>query len=165
MTISMLMRRTAAIAAAAITISGAAAGQALASAPSAGVPGHPVQKQAVPVAGAAASAGTVSPDASGGGCSPGGYFASACISISGDWVLPDAYINSLPGGCTGAYLSLYDLNVSASSPVETDWIGCATGHFGPYRYGATPGDAYVSELSYYSDAGYSGFISPISYDY
>lgn len=165
MAISMLIRRTAAIAAAAITISGVAAGQALASTPSASAAGHSVQKQAVHVAGAAASAGQAAPDASGGGCSPSGYFASACISISGGWVLPDAYINSLPGGCTGAYLSLYDLDVSASSPVETDWIGCATGHFGPYRYGATSGDAYVSELSYYSDAGYSGFISPISYDY
>jgi hypothetical protein len=98
MTISMLMRRTAAIAAAAIAISGVAAGQALASTPRASAPGHSVEKRAMYVAGAAAGADKASPAASGGGCSSSGQFASACISISGDEVLPDAYINSLPGG-------------------------------------------------------------------
>jgi hypothetical protein len=129
MTISMLMRRTAAIAAAAIAISGVAAGQALASTLRASAPGHSVEKRAMYVAGAAAGADKASPAASGGGCSSSGQFASACI-------------NSLPGGCTGAYLSLFD--ITTQTWVEDIWIGCATGHFGPYSVGAASGHACAS---------------------
>ncbi len=162
MTISMLMRRTAAIAAAAIAISGVAAGQALASTPRASARGHSVEKRAMYVAGAAAGAGKASPAASGGGCSSSGQFASACISISGDEVLPDAYINSLPGGCTGAYLSLFD--ITTQTWVEDIWIGCATGHFGPYSVGATSGHAYEAVLSYSSNDFFVDIDSPIAYD-
>lgn len=164
MTISTLMRRTAVIAAAAIAIAGVAAGPALASTSSASAPGHSAGKQAVYVAGPTASAGKASPDASGGGCSNSAQFpwASACISVSGGSVLPDAYINSLPGGCTNIYLSLFD--ITTQSWVQSNWIGCNTGHFGPYPYGTDSGDAYQAVLSYYSNAGLVQIDSPISYD-
>lgn len=159
MTISTLMRRTAVIAAAAIAIAGVAAGPALASTSSATAPGHSAGKQAT-----APRAGQAAPDASGGGCSNGAQFpwASACISISGGSVLPDAYIDSLPGGCTNIYLSLFD--ITTQSWVESNWIGCNTGHFGPYPYGTYSGDAYEAVLSYYSNAGLVQIDSPISYD-
>jgi hypothetical protein len=162
MTISTLMRRTAVIAAAAIAIAGVAAGPALASTSSATAPGHSAGKHDTYVA--APRAGQAAPDASGGGCSNGAQFpwASACISISGGSVLPDAYIDSLPGGCTNIYLSLFD--ITTQSWVESNWIGCNTGHFGPYPYGTYSGDAYEAVLSYYSNAGLVQIDSPISYD-
>ena len=158
MTISMLMRRTAAIAATAVAISGFAAGQALASTSQASAPGH-----AKLAATATAAARTVSPDASGGGCSAGGQIISACISVSGNTVLPDAYVNSLPGGCSAISFFVWDLT-TGGYPVQAS-IGCHTGHFG-HPFPGIPGHVYETRVTYtYNNFKNSlpAFVSPPSY--
>jgi hypothetical protein len=155
-TISTFMRRTAAIGATVVAISGFAAGQALASTSQASAPGH-----AKVVATAIAAARTFSPEASGGGCSPPD-FISACISVSGNWVLPDAYVNSLPYGCSTIGFLVWDLT-SGGYPVQAT-IGCHTGHFG-HSFPGTPGHIYQTIVVYSYDnyAGTITFRSPYSY--
>lgn len=157
MTISTLMRRTAAIGATVVAFFGVAAGQALASTPQASAPG-----QAKLVATATATARTVSPAASGGGCSASGQFASACISVSGNQVLPDAYVNSLPYGCSTIGFLVWDLT-SGGYPVQAT-IGCHTGHFS-HSFPGVSGHIYQTILvySYNNYADTITFRSPDSF--
>lgn len=157
MTISTLMRRTAAIGVTVVAISGFAAGQALASTSQASAPGH-----AKLVATSTAAARTFSPDASGGGCSPGGQFASACISASGNQELPDAYVNSLPFGCSNIGFFARDLT-TGGYPVQAN-IGCHTGHFS-HPFPGIPGHVYetIVVYSYNNFANTITFTSPPSF--
>ena len=154
MTISTLMRLTAAIGATIVAIFGFAAGQALASTSQASAPGH-----AKLVATATAAARTFSPAASHGGCSASGQFASACISASGSQVLPDAYVNSLPYGCSNIGFFAQDLT-TGGYPVQAT-IGCHTGHFS-HPFPGVPGHVYQTILiySYNNYAGTIPFYSP-----
>ncbi|HZR52999.1 MAG TPA: hypothetical protein VFB06_26235 [Streptosporangiaceae bacterium] len=158
MTVSTFMRRTAAIGATVVAVCGFAASQALASTPQASAPGH-----AKLVATATAAARTFSPDASGGGCSqPPGQFAAACISVSGNQVLPDAYVNSLPFGCSTIGFFAMDLT-TGTDPVQAT-IGCHTGHFS-HPFPGIPGHVYESRLvySYNNFANTIIFTSPPSF--
>lgn len=156
MTISTLMRRTAAIGVTVVAIFGFAAGQALASTSQASAPGH-----AKLAATATAAARTFSPDASGGGCSSPDFIL-ACTSASGNQELPDAYVNSLPFGCSNIGFFARDLT-TGGYPVQAT-IGCHTGHF-IHNFPGIPGHVYetIVVYSYNNFANTITFTSPPSF--
>ncbi|WP_160311124.1 hypothetical protein, partial [Streptacidiphilus anmyonensis] len=90
-----------------------------------------------------ASASTVRPDSSGGGCSTTAQL-EACISSSGAYVEPDAYILS-NRGCQSADLTLWD--DTANQEVEHVNLGCAAGHHGPFPFRGVNGHTYSTSAT------------------
>lgn len=90
---------------------------------------------------AAASAST------GGGCTNKNGI-EACISADSTGIKPDAYINSLPGGCSS--ILLYVMNDSTGDLYYQTDIPCATGHYGPWHLSATNGVGYTTYIEYSS---------------
>ncbi|NUQ99891.1 MAG: hypothetical protein HOY79_26195 [Streptomyces sp.] len=132
-----------------------------------------VRSLVLPLAGAAlavataalpASAATVRPDSSGGGCSSSGGSpdVEACISASGSYLEPDAYIIN-NSGCVSAGWRLYD-TTSGSNVLEQEVsMGCADGHYGPYGFAGIKGHSYRT-LAYINTANITNFAeSPTEY--
>jgi hypothetical protein len=160
MTVSMFIRRAMAIGVAVIAISGVVGGQAMASPSHASTTGHVLEMQAT----RAGDLGTVTPNASGGGCATNGLgFIAACISASTSYERPDAYINSVPNSrCYSIWFILTDY--TTGDLLEDFQLPCyTTGHFGPYPYPGIPGHRYVTTVDFYGSNIFSESVSPISY--
>lgn len=76
----------------------------------------------------------------GGGCytaSAGGNTVEPCISASGHYAEPDAYIIKNTG-CVTAYVDL--LAAGSEKLLARHTVSCSTGHKGPFPYLATNGE-------------------------
>ncbi|MFJ5304166.1 hypothetical protein [Streptomyces sp. NPDC088350] len=90
---------------------------------------------------------TAASASAGGGCTSRNGI-EACISADSTGVKPDAYINSLPGGCKS--ILLYVMNDSTGDLAYQTGLPCATGHYGPWHLSASNGTGYTTYIEYSS---------------
>jgi hypothetical protein len=84
----------------------------------------------------------VRPLSSGGGCGPD-LLMEACISASGSYVEPDAYLQARPG-CQSVKFYVYDLTQGGTFGYS---LPCGVNaHEGPFQLRGTQGHVYQSEL-------------------
>jgi hypothetical protein len=90
-----------------------------------------------------ANAAVVHPNSSGGGCrtASGSPSIEGCLSASGQWLEPDAYIIN-NSGCQSAEIIVHD--VTADDVQEDVTFSCSLGHHGPYPVIGVNGHTYYT---------------------